>query len=77
MTPTNITSTWCSPKICHKVTFNDIEYSKSTIKARKNSAKTCPKLTKISKRHDKHYCDILVVKFGQVPHELQCFYICF
>ena len=55
MTPTNITSTWCSPKICQKVAFNDIEYSKSTIKAPKNSAKTCPKLTKISKRHDKHY----------------------
>ena len=35
MTPTNIMSTWRSTKICHKVAFNDTEYSKSTIKAQK------------------------------------------
>ena len=45
------------------------EYSKSTIKARRNSAKICTKLTKTSKRQDKHCCGILVVKFGQVSHQ--------
>ena len=41
------------------------EYSKSTIKAPRNSAKTCPKLNKTSKRHDKHCCGILVVKLDR------------
>ena len=43
------------------------EYSKSTIKAPRNSAKTCTKLIKTSKRHERNCCAILVVKFGQVP----------
>ena len=40
-------------------------YSNSTITASSNSAKTCPKLTKTSKRYDKYCCGIFVVKFGQ------------
>ena len=32
------------------------KYSKSTIKAPRNSAKTSIKLTKTSKRHDRHDC---------------------
>ena len=32
------------------------EYSKSKIKTPRNSAKTCPKLTKTSKRNDTHCC---------------------
>ena len=36
------------------------EYSKSTTKALKTSENTCPKLTKISKRHDRHCSGILV-----------------
>ena len=42
-----------------------------TIKTPRNSAKTCPKLTKTSKRYDKHRFGILLVKFGQVPHPFQ------
>ena len=38
------------------------EYSKSTIKASRNSAKICPKLTKISKRYDGSCCGIPAVK---------------
>ena len=57
-----------------KFTINK-EYSKATIKAPRNSGKTCSKLTKTSKRHDKHCCGILVVKSGHVPHQLQCFCI--
>ena len=49
------------------------EYSKSTTQAPRNSAKICPKLTKSSKRHDKHCCGIPVVKLGQVPYQLQYF----
>ena len=50
------------------------ECSKLTIKARRNSAKTCPKLTKTSKQYDRHCCGIPAVKFVQVPHPMQCFY---
>ena len=49
------------------------EHSKSTIKAPTNSAKTCPKLIKNSKLHDRHCCDIPVVKFREVPHPIQYF----
>ena len=41
------------------------EYLNLAIKARRNSAKISPKLTK-SKPHDRHFCGITVVKFGQV-----------
>ena len=41
------------------------EYSKSTIKAPRNSAKICTKLTKTSKRQDKHCHGILVVKLDR------------
>ena len=44
------------------------EYSKSTKQAPRNTAKASPKLNKPSKRHNRHCCDILVAKFGQVPH---------
>ena len=37
------------------------------------NGKSCPKLPKTSKQHDRHCCDIPVVKFGQVPHQMQCF----
>ena len=47
------------------------ECPKSTIKARRNSAKTCPKLIKTSKQHDRQCCGISVVKFGQVPQPVQ------
>ena len=50
------------------------ECSKWTIKVRRNSAKTCPKLTKTSKQYDRHCCGIPAVKFAQVPHPVQCFY---
>ena len=75
-------STCCSTTICHKEAFNGIynkqrSQQKSTIKAPRNSPKTSPKLTKTSKRYDKHYFGILDVKFGKVPHKLQCFYINF
>ena len=36
--------------------------SKVNNKALRNSAKICPKLTKTSKRHDRHCCGIPVVK---------------
>ena len=62
----NIKPFWCSTKVCHKATFNDI-HSKQTIfkvnnKVPRNSAKICPKLTKTSKWHDRHCCGIPVVK---------------
>ena len=50
-----------------KFTINK-EYSKSIIKAARNSEKTCQKFTKTSKRNDRHCFGIPVVKFGQVPH---------
>ena len=34
----------------------------STIKVPRKNAKICPKLTKTSKRHDRHCCGIPVVK---------------
>ena len=37
------------------------QYSKTTIKAPRNSASFCPKLSKTSKRLDKHCCGITVV----------------
>ena len=43
--------------MCYKVTFQ-----KSTIKLSNKSAKICSKLTKTSKRHDRHCCGIPVVK---------------
>ena len=49
------------------------EHSKSTIKAPRNNAKTCPELTETSKRHGRHYCGTPIVKFGQVSHPVQCF----
>ena len=49
------------------------EYSKLTIKASTNSAKTSSKLTKTSQRDDRHCRGIPVIKFGQVPHAIQCF----
>ena len=49
------------------------KYSKSAIKATKDCSKICPKLTKISKRHDRHCCGISVAKFGQVLHTMKCF----
>ena len=48
------------------------EYSKSAIKVPRNSAKTCPKLTKTSKWHDRHFYGIPVVNFGQMAHPVQC-----
>ena len=41
------------------------EYSKSTIKAPKNSAKTTPKLSKTLKQHDKHCCVIVLSNLGR------------
>ena len=49
------------------------EYSKSMIKAPRNSAKTCPKLIRTSKQYRKFCSGIPVVKFGQVPHLEQTF----
>ena len=67
---------WYFTKMFEKVVFNDIhnkEYSKSTIKAPRNSAKTCPKLSKILKEHDRHCCGIPVVEFRQVPYPMKSF----
>ena len=80
------------------------EYSKLTIKAPRNSAKTFLKLTKTSKQHGRYCCSIgsllsdldnekicpklhiilkqhdrlcfgiFVVKFGQIPDQVQWFY---
>ena len=36
------------------MTFTINKYLKSTIKAPRNSANTCPKLTRASKLHDRH-----------------------
>ena len=49
------------------------EYSNSAMKEPINSAKTFPKLTKTSTRHDRNCSGIPVVKFGQVPKPVQCF----
>ena len=49
------------------------ENSMSTIEAPRNIAKTCPKLTKTSKRHDRYCCAIAVVKYGQVSHPMEYF----
>ena len=43
----------------------------SIIQAQRNSAKTHPELTKISKLHDRHCCGISVVKSAQVTHSIQ------
>ena len=54
---------WFSTKICHKVALTiDKYYSKSTIKVPRKSAKIYSKLTKISKRHDRHCRGFPVVK---------------
>ena len=62
-TPININPFWFSTKICHKAAFTiNKQYSKSTIKVPRKSAKICPKLIKTSKRHDRHCRGIPVVK---------------
>ena len=62
-TPININPFWFSTKICHKAAFTiNKQYSKSTIKVPRKSAKICPKLTKTFKQHDRHCCGIPVVK---------------
>ena len=41
------------------------EYSKSTIKAPRDSTKTCPRLSKASKQHERHCCRIPVVNLNR------------
>ena len=47
------------------------EYSISTIKAPRNSAKICPKLTKTSKRHARHCFGIVAVMDREQVVEVQ------
>ena len=48
------------------------EYSKSTIKAPRDSAKACPKLIRTSKQYDRNCSGVPAVKFGQASHPMQC-----
>ena len=49
------------------------EYLKKTIKVPRNSAKTCSKITKTSKWHNRLCYGIPDVQPGQVPQSMQCF----
>ena len=48
------------------------KYSKSIIKAPKNSVKISQKLSKTSKQNGRYCCGIRAIKFGQIPHPMQC-----
>ena len=69
---------WCSAKVCHEVAKYDIAMNKqnsmTTIKAPRNITKTCPKLTKNLKKHNRNCFGVLVVKFRRVSQSMRCFY---